>query len=120
MSKKRNLKKSICKVCGDIAAECVIACSVYEDLDGVKMGNIVVKVAELQQKTLKRTSFVFDKSTKAFASKQEYRKARQQYFKTAYKSLVASFNTDVLEIVKEMNATLTPEQKEANKALAQK
>ncbi len=121
MASKRILKKSIHKVCGDIATECRIACEVYDDMDKARMAQIIRKVAELQIQALKRVSIVFDKSAIAFGSKQEYTAARRKYFKQSFHANISAFNQGVLDIISEMNATLTPQQKAANvKALAGK
>ncbi len=119
MANKRNLKKSIHKVCGDIATECIMACEVYDDLDRSKMAAIIRKTAILQDKTLRRVSVAFDKTAEAFETPHAYHTARRKYFAQAFRNLIVTFNRDVLEIVSEMNATLSPEQKAANvKALA--
>jgi len=119
MASKRILKKSIHKVCGDIATECRIACEVYDDMDKARMARIIRNVAELQIQALRRASVVFDKSVTAFGSKREYTAARRKYFKQSFHANISAFNQGVLEIITEMNATLTPEQKAANvKALS--
>lgn len=119
MANKRNLKKSIHKVCGDIAAECIMACEVYDDLDRNRMAEIIRKTAILQENTLRRVSVAFDKTADAFDTAHAYHTARRKYFAQAFHSLIETFNREVIEIVNEMNATLSPEQKAANvKALA--
>lgn len=115
MANKRDLKKQITYICGDVATECLIAADYVKGVDAGKMREIVCKLALLQENALKSASFAFDKVPGEFASRQEYNKARAAYFKTAYGSLRDKFNNRILEIVKEMNAALPQEVKDANK-----
>ena len=50
-----------------------------------------------------------------FSSRNEYKKARAAYFKKAFAAHREKFNTRIQEIVKEMNAALPQEAKDANK-----
>lgn len=118
MANKRILKKQIRYMCGDLAGECIIARSIVPGIDGNRMGEIVVKIARLQDATLRRASFSFDKSAADFENRHEYRKERRGYNARAFKTLINEFNHQVEEIVKEMNAALPAEQKEANKKAA--
>lgn len=115
MANKRNLKKQISYICGDVATECLIAAEYVKGINVDEMRNIVCKLAVLQENALKSVTFAFDKTPAEFASRADYNKARSAYFKTAYKALRDKFNTRILEIVKEMNAALPQEVKDANK-----
>ncbi len=116
MANKRNLKKVIRIVCGDIASECILARHFVPDIDPAKMTDIVVEVADLQCKTLENVSFSFDKNPGSFDNIHDYRKARKAYFKKGYGKLRADFDAAVVEIVNKMNAALPDKQKELNKA----
>ena len=48
MANKRILKKQIRYVCGDIAAECILAMNFIEGIDVEKMLSLVFEVASLQ------------------------------------------------------------------------
>lgn len=115
MSSKRKLKKNVRYVCGDIAAECIIAKNVVPGIDSKVMSDLVIKIAQLQQSTLRRISFNFDKVESDYESKKEYNKACGEYMKRAYRTLKIEFNKQVDEIVKEMNKALPQTQKELNK-----
>lgn len=119
MANKRQLKKSIKYVCGELAGECIVARDLLPDMDFEKMNDIIFTIADLQASTLERVSFSFDKKAKDFASAHEFRKAHHAYNAQAYKTLRKDFNDKVQEIIKSMNAQLTPAQKEANKAAAE-
>lgn len=120
MANKRNLKKQVKYVCGDIATDCLIAGNYVKGVDPKTMQALVGELASLQDKTLKNISFAFDKTPRDFETRQAYNKARAAYFHKAYTSLREKFNTRILEVVKEMNAALPEEVKEANKAEAAK
>ncbi|MDE6628426.1 MAG: hypothetical protein K2K36_03550 [Muribaculaceae bacterium] len=120
MANKRNLKKQVKYVCGDIATDCLIAGNYVKGVDPAVMRELVGKLAGLQDLTLKNISFAFDKAPRDFETRNEYNKARAAYFKKAYTSLREKFNARIQEIIKEMNAALPQEVKDANKAEANK
>ncbi len=115
MSSKRNLKKRVRYMCGDIAAECIIAKTVVPGIDPDTMSALVVKIACLQEQTLQKLSFAYDKVAADFEHMAAYRKARHEYMAKAYRSLKGEFNKQVAAIVNEMNAALPQAQKDLNK-----
>jgi len=106
MANKRNLKKQVKYICGDLASECVLAIELIPDINKEKMGDTIEAIAKLQFSTIEHITFVFDKSRREFASAKDYRQARKEYFKKAYGSMVKEFNAKVEEIVKSMNSAL--------------
>lgn len=102
-------------MCGDMAAECIIAKTVVPGVDGNVMRELVVKIARLQDATLRKATFAYDKVSRDFDTKAAYEKARREYMSKAYRSLKIEFNKQVAEIVKEMNAALPQAQKDLNK-----
>ena len=116
MANKRDLKKVIRTVCGDIAGECILARHFVPGIDKSKMTEIVVKVADLQCQSLENVTFSFDKSERAFDNARAYRKERRTYFKKGYGKLRSEFEAAVVAIVDQMNAALPEAQKELNKA----
>lgn len=115
MPNKRTLKKSIKYACGNVAGECIFAQMRLEDLEQDKVENIVCRVVLLQVSTLDKVSTHFEKKSADFADAKAYRKARTQYYKNYYNSLRKEMTDNIEKVVEEMNAMLTPEQKEANK-----
>lgn len=115
MANIRDLKKEVRYVCGDLAAECLMARTFVKGIDRNRMEEIVGEIASLQENALNRMAFSFDKTPSDFTSISEYRKARRAYFKTAYKSFREKFDGHVNDIVREMNAALPQEVKDANK-----
>lgn len=106
MTNKRMLKKQIRLVCGDLAAESIMALHIIPNADSQKLSDCVVKIAELQTQALNRASVSFDKTPREFANKAEYNKARKAYYSAAFKSLVQHFNKQVEEILHEMNLAM--------------
>ena len=115
MANKRILKKQIRYVCGDIAAECILAMNFIEGIDVEKMQSLVFEVASLQTSSLAKVSFSYDKIKEDFESSHEYNVTKNKYFRIAYNSLKSEFNQKVQDIVKSMNALLPQSQKDANK-----
>ena len=64
---------------------------------------------------MKHLNFSFDKARKDFNNPADYNKAKSVYERKAYKSITDEFNSKMAEIVKELNAQLSPEQRELNK-----
>lgn len=120
MASKRSLKKQIRYICGDLAGECLFAREIIPGIDTEKTNSIIIEIAALQSEALAKTSFAFDKAQRDFDSRHAYRAARHTYFQTAYRTLSAEFNAKVEAILKEMNALLSKEQREANKKAAAK
>lgn len=114
MASKRDLKKMIRYVCGDLAAECLLAKNFVKGVDAGAMDKIIVKIADLQAQTLSTVSFSFDKKPSDFPTVAEYHKALRQYTHKAYASLNEKFLDKANEIVKEMNAALPQEVKDNN------
>lgn len=116
--KKRQLKKSINGLCGALACDCVIAADCMSNANEDKVNSLIVDLAKAQTKALKRVSVSFDKAPKEFANLKEYHKARRDYYAKAYAQLRKDLSADINAVVAEVNAMLTPAEKEANKAAA--
>lgn len=112
MANKRALKKKIQQICGEAAVEVLM--SLPEDI----ARKTVVKLASLQSRSLANVTFSFDRSHADFETGSDYNKARSKYTRTAYAKLQADFTAELNSIVAEINAALTAEQREANKAAA--
>lgn len=118
MATKRNLKKAVKAVCGNIAGECIIARNLIPGIDTDKMNGIVINIADLQYATITNVSFSFDKGKSAFENAHDYKTARDKYFRKAYSKLIDDFNKGIEDIVAQMNDALPAAQKEANVAAA--
>lgn len=120
MANKRDLKKQIHYICGEMAINCIFTRDCFDDVNRDRLNDIIVEIANLQSQSLRHVSISFDKAAHDFESKREYKKQANAYYRKAYKALVDNFNNKLQDIVKEMNAELSPEQREINKKAAQK
>ncbi len=118
MANKRELKKQIKYICGDLAAECIMAREFIDGIDSDKMNNIIFDIANLQERSLKNCTFSFEKTPSSFETPYLYHLSSRKYFHQAYKSFYDEFNKHVADIVKSMNSLLSEEQKQINKAIA--
>lgn len=115
MANKRELKKEIRKVCGDIAAECLLAKYLIKGADGKALNAVINDVADLQISAVDNVTFSFDKLPHDFENRAEYNKARHTYFAKAYASLRTKFYGKVNEIVRNMNAAIPQEARDSVK-----
>lgn len=111
MATKRQLKKAIRRTCGYLAGECIISQQLIPGVNKEKLDDAIVEAADLQTETIIAVTFSFDKTRKSFANAGDYRKARAEYFKKAYKKLAENFNEGVDKIVSTMNSALPASQK---------
>lgn len=103
MSNKRQLKKRIYSICGDLASDAIIASVLFKEVDRERINEIVNDIAELQGDAISKVSFSFDKAPRDFENRAEYRKARHKYYAAAYARLNKQFLDRAIEIVKLLN-----------------
>lgn len=104
MANKRDLKKNIKNICGEIAAEAIFACYAYENIDVAKMNDMVIALADLQQDSIVKVSVSYDKNIKSFnGDKKAYQKAKSQYYQSCFKTLISQFNDTLKQVLAEMN-----------------
>lgn len=108
MTNKRQLKKYIHNVCGDLASEILIARQLFDGYDEVAVEKVIIDIAALQEDAIAKVSFAFDKAPSSFENEADYRKALKAYRRTAFAKLLVDFDYKVEEIVKQMNA-ITPQ-----------
>lgn len=120
MNNLRNFKKQVRRVCGDIAAECILSKHFIQGVDSEKIDALVVRLAELQEAIIARSNIGFDKTPDAFGNRAEYNKARREFMHKAFKSLNDSFIDEANKIIKEFNSLIPEKQKQINKSLAGK
>jgi hypothetical protein len=103
MANKRQLKKAIAYTCSEMAGECFFAQGTFENTNPEDWDNIVLDVAILQNKAMKRVSVDFDRVPKDFENGKEYRKARRSYFKAVEKGISNFMKEEAEKIVTQMN-----------------
>ncbi len=113
MTNKRQLKKHIRYVCSELAVTLLIANAGVRGFDTEKTADIVGKIAVLQESSIAHVSICYDKIAADFENRKAYNAARAKYFATAYAKLLKEFGDQVQEIVKEMNAAMPQEARDA-------
>lgn len=103
MKSKRDLKKQIRYICGDLVGECMLIGELVAEEKQNEVGQLVIDIAVLQESTIDKVSFSFDKSQRDFANRHEYLKARSAYYRTAYSKLHEDFNERLRELVHRLN-----------------
>ncbi len=119
MANKRQLKKYVYAVCGDIATELLIARSIFGGYDNNKVNEIINDIAMLQESTISNISFSFDKQPKDFDNRHAYNVAAKKYHNQAFAKLIAEFNQSVEKIVKMMNEATPADVRKALKEAAE-
>lgn len=103
MQSKRDLKKQIRYICGDLVGECLLIGEICPEEKLGELNQLIVDIAVLQETTIANTNFSFDKSAKDFASAHEYKAARSAYFREAFTTLHKQFNVALSDAVHRMN-----------------
>lgn len=105
MSKRRELKKYVRTVCGDLAGSILETAYVFNGVKNSDVCEIINEIAALQVETLAKAGVAYDK-TPSTSDPAAYRKERRSYYHTAFRTLIHEFNASVLEIVKKINAAV--------------
>lgn len=100
MKNKRYLKKRIQQICGQAAVEVLLG------LPSEIAHPIVIRLAELQSRSLARVSFRFDRNKAAFSDPRAYTKARSACVRAAYATLQKDFKDQIADIVSQINTSL--------------
>ncbi len=106
MANKRQLKKAICRACGQMAGESLMAQAATNFDNAEKWDEIVIDAALLQVSGLKKTNSKFEQRPKDFENGRAYKKARRAFFKANEKELAAMMHSETQKIVEKMNALL--------------
>ena len=109
MATKRQLKKMVRNTCGALAAEIIFARAAFPQIDRKEVHDIIAEIAALQSDTLVKVGITFDKAPRDFEDGSLYKKARRDYFRKAFDSLMDSFDAGVEAVLKKMNAALPAE-----------
>lgn len=111
MANLRNFKNNIREICGDLAADTLIAATIYgNQIDTARLNDILNELAALQEDTIALTKLSFDRSESAFENRGEYRKERRKYYKMAFAKLEKEFLDRAIEISKQIAGAI-PAQK---------
>lgn len=104
MANKRQLKKAICRTCGEVAGECIFACETFgKEEDYEKWDKIILEVALLQAEAVNRVSEPFKQKPNEFANDKEYKKARRAHSKKVVNEITQLMTNTLQEVAKKMN-----------------
>lgn len=103
MKSKRDLKKQIRYICGDLVGECMLIGEISAPEKQDEVAQLVIDIAVLQESTIAKASFSFDKCRADYDDAKAYRRARSEYYHAAFAKLHEEFNTTVSELVHRMN-----------------
>lgn len=103
MQSKRDLKKQIRYICGDLVGECLLIGEICPEDKQEELGQLIVDLAILQESTIAKATFSFDKTRKEFDSTIAYNKARSHYYREAYTKLHEQFNIALRDCIHRMN-----------------
>lgn len=106
MANKRDLKKFIRNTCSSLAIEMNMAARIFPQIDADEVEKIIVETALLLHRTLRRVDITFDHVRRDYDNKADYYKARKEYFRHAYGSLLSQFDAEVQQLVSHMNRAL--------------
>ena len=115
---KRDFKKYVESV-GDSA--CAQMVDVYENIDNVdkvKVADVVEKVISAVAAAKSNADVTFDKGVKAFDNIVEYSKAKKAFYKQLFTKINEDFYKELDAAVKEFNAAVPEEVKAENKQAA--
>ncbi|MBR6282898.1 MAG: hypothetical protein IKR25_01220 [Muribaculaceae bacterium] len=103
MANKRQLKKAICRSCGEIAGVCLTSQAEHDEANYNEWDQLVIDTALLQVKTVKGVNARFKQKVKDYPTPQAYRKARKAFHKECVKQLADNMNKQVAEIAHRIN-----------------
>lgn len=103
MNSKRDLKRQIRYICGDLVGECMLLGEIVADDKQDEVAQLIIDLAVLQENTISHASFAFDKSRRDFQSAADYNKARAAYHRAAFATLHREFNTAIADCLHRMN-----------------
>lgn len=115
MANKREFKKYVDALGASIISEIAIAYENVEgaDKDGLQNAYTTVLGAVFNAKS--NANLFFDRGRKGFAEAAEYKKAKDQFFRSLFNKIEKDFSDQVNEGLKLFNAALPASEKEANK-----
>lgn len=103
MQSKRDLKKQVRYICGDLVGECLLIGEICPEEKLGELNQLIVDIAVLQEDTVSKANFSFDKSVRDFPSAHDFKKAKSAYYREAYATLHKQFNGALSDAVHRMN-----------------
>ena len=118
MANKRQIKKRIQYVCGQMAAELLLAQFIVSGIKDEDVNRIVCNIAALQSEAIGHVSVSFDKVPRDFDNRSEYNKARRRYYRAAFAHLRQEMYEKANAILKKINSEVPADQRKLLASLA--
>ena len=118
MANKREFKKFVDELGASVIDEMVDAYSNVKGIDQDKIAEAMEKVLGAIGNARSNSNITFDRGMSAFGSKQEYSKAKKEFFEALFNKVETEFSEEVNQALKIFNSALPAEERERNKAYA--
>lgn len=115
MANKREFKKYVDILGASVIDEMIAAYYNVKGADRDKISQAIETALGAIGKAKNNANVYFDKGTKAFASIEEYSKAKKAFFVTLFNKIETDFNEDINKALKLFNEALPAEEKARNK-----
>lgn len=112
---KQQFKKAAEAVGASICNEMMTVYYNEKGVDQDKISRAVAKVLGATAAAKSNANVFFDKGRKAFASDQEYSKAKHEFFKKLFNKIHEDFNKEISDALKLFNEAVPQAVKDANK-----
>lgn len=118
MANKREFKKYVEAVGASACDEMMSAYYTVDGIDKDSVSKAVEQVLCAVAAARANANVFFDKGSKAFSSRKEYSKAKQDFFEKLFEKINGDFSKQLDEALKVFNSAVPREVKEQNKELA--
>lgn len=115
MVNKREFKKYVDALGSSVAQEMMLAYYNVEGIDGKATGEAVQKVIAAVEEAKCNANRYFDRGPRAFADRKEYAVAKRNFFRALFQKIEKDFNGEINAALKQFNAALPEEVKQAQK-----
>lgn len=109
MANKREFKKYVGEISTSIVQDMMV---VYYNIDKANREGIdkaVIEILKAGEKAIMHANVKFDKSPRAFETKNEYKKAATQFYKSLYKKVNQEFAKEINAAIATFNAAVPKE-----------
>ncbi len=118
MANKREFKKNAELLGSDLCENMMVAWYNVEGADKKAISEAIGKILAGVENARSRSNIFFDRGAKSFENRKEYSKAKAEFFKKLFDKIIGEFNDVVTDALKQYNAALPQEVKDANKEAA--
>lgn len=116
MVNKREFKKFVDAVGSSVCQEMMTAFHTVEGADRDAISKAVEQVLGAIGAARSHANIYFDKGAKGFDNHKEYRRAKEQFFRSLFNKITNDFNNEINSALKTFNAALPESAKADNKA----